>query len=493
MSALLREELSVEEAATVAAPAPLSADGDVVREDGTIRTVVIRPCVSRGARIRNLPPIYTPKMLREHAGVFTNWPMFRDHAIVIAEAEAAGHDLAAEQREMAEAIAEQWMATTDRLTEAVKKVGRSIDDLAGRIVRSWWDPDVVFEDDAEFGYQRGAVVGLSLLLPTLREKVSADPGLFHTSINGYPTAGRPSTAPWDSKLKGMAIEGIRKVPMGSVDVVVRGGAGGRFVRSKTKAAKAPVAEREVSPVKPGYAAPHMADVSLSEATTPDQLRAYITENAPQLATLLSEGSGTPSAAAPAAAASAAAPAAVTRADIDTALREAREDFTRQMSGLREEVKTTATASVDTDRQARIFEAEATRLIEAAGKDKGGFLPASWVADLKARYSVKPSGPMPALLVEAETDPATGATKDSTTVLREMVTADIEYARKLIAEAAGHPVVAGQGAVTVEESAAQRTGQRQGQSWVTELDSLRMLEHDDSGKPKLDSLYESMVS
>lgn len=92
------------------------------------------------------------------------------------------------------------------------------------------------------------------------------------------------------------------------------------------------------------------------------------------------------------------------------------------------------------------------------------------------------------------DSAGAVTKDAMTVLRETVEADLKYAAKLIAEAAGTPVVRAQGgAEPVEESAAARTGQKKGQSWATELTGMGILETDDSGKPKLDGLFEAMVS
>lgn len=483
-TALLCESLTE---ATVAPRVLPDAGGNVVREDGTIKTVIIRPCISRGARIRGLNVIYTPTMLREHAGVFTNWPMFRDHAVVVQEAEA-GIDVEAERREMAEAIAEQWMATTERLHEAVKKVGRSIDDLAGRMTRSWWDPDVVFEDDSDFGYQRGGVVGLSLLLPTLREKVGADVGLFHTSINGYPTAGKPSKVPWAPARKGMMIEGIRKVPMGSVDVVVRGGAGGRFLPTVEK----PAQEREVSPVQSPYRSEReMPDLNLTAQTSADQLRAALAESAPHLLPVLAEATPAAPAPIPTPTAPAATAPAVTQEHLATALREAQEQFAATLAereeAIRTEVRTEVQTADQTDRQSRIFEAEAHRMIDAASKANGGFLTPKWAADLKARYSVRAAGPAPSLLVEAET--VEGVEKDALTVLRENVKDDIEYAQSLLSEALGRPVVSGQGGGSATQREGATTGQSKTPTWQQEL----VTERDDDGKVKLDPLLEGMVA
>lgn len=470
---------SVSEAAAAGQPVAPAPPGDVVREDGTVKMAIIRPCISRGRLIRGLSPIYTPTMLREHSGVFTNWPMFRDHAVVIAESDEAREVYEQEadaRREMFEAICESWQSTEERLTEAVKKVGRSIDDLAGRVTRSWWEPDTVFEDDATFGYQPGAVTGLGLLLPSVREKVAADVGLMHTSINGYPTGGRPGPVPWQTARRGMVIEGIRKVPMGSVDVVVRGGAGGRFLPSPKKPAAKPLGEREVSSPESGYASPQMAGIELSNATSADQLRAYVAENAPQLLTVLREGT----------AATPAAPAGgddkpLTRAELAESMREAQESFAKTLAEQAEQSKTERDAAIAAERQASVFETEAHKLIEAAAKARGGFLTGSWVADLKARYTILPSGPASGLLVEATDD------KPAIEALRENVKDDIEYARKLIAEAAGQPVVRAQGAAAPGTAP---TGQQTSSSWA---EDLGLTEKQEDGSVKIDDgIFESMV-
>ena len=39
-------------------------------DDGTVNVAIIRPCTSRGRRLRGLPPIYTQEMLAEEAGAF---------------------------------------------------------------------------------------------------------------------------------------------------------------------------------------------------------------------------------------------------------------------------------------------------------------------------------------------------------------------------------------------------------------------------------------
>jgi hypothetical protein len=457
--------------------------GAALREDGTVKIAIIRPCMSRGRAIRGMRPIYTPTMLREHAGVFTGWPMFRDHAMVVAESVQEAEAEARQQ--LMRALVEEW-GPEDRIEEAVKKVGRSIDDLGGRIVRSWWDPNLVFEDDAEYGYQKGGVVGFALPLPSVRTMIEADAGVLHTSINGYPTGGRPGAAPWNGQLKGMLIEGIRRIPVGSVDWVVRGGAGGRVLVEGEE----PAQEREVTSPQSDYGSAGGNDVKIDANTSPDELRRIVQEHAPQLAAVLRESQGQPPAApAPTAAATADADKPLTRAELAEALQRSQEQFATSLREAQETAKRESDEREALNRQASLFEQEAHRLIEAASKARGGILPQRWVADLKARYTVRPSGPSQALLVEAEMDGET-VVKDAITVLREQVEADLDYAKDLIAEAAGRPVVTAQGAGGGAAAGA-ATGQAPARTWADDLLESGIVERGEDGKPKLDGLFEAM--
>lgn len=186
--------------------------GRVFDADGTVGIAIIRPCVSRGKRLRGLPPIYTPEMLAENAGVFAGWLMYADHL-----SEAAG------DAPPDETVSEEVL----RLLEAK---GRSVRDLGGRILSSRWDPRFRAPYDDEYGYRPGAVVGRALPQPFIREMIEADPELLHVSINAYPKGARPGAAPWDRSQRGMLVEGILTRPPGSVDWVPRGGAGGRVLR-----------------------------------------------------------------------------------------------------------------------------------------------------------------------------------------------------------------------------------------------------------------------
>jgi hypothetical protein len=187
-----------ESRAPVAVAAGRPKLGPVFNEEGIGKAVIIRPCVSRGKRIRGLPPIYTPSMLEKHADVWRGWPMFMDHAPAPVQ-------------------------------EALVRRGRSVRELGGQVVRPWWQRDFTHEDDGLYGYQQGATLAEVWATPFMRSLVSNNPNLLHTSINAWPTSGKPGPVPWRPKVKGMTIEGIRSQPQGSVDFVVRGGAGGRLL------------------------------------------------------------------------------------------------------------------------------------------------------------------------------------------------------------------------------------------------------------------------
>ena len=189
--------------------------GKLIESDGSMKIAIIRPCVSRGKRLgpQKLPPIYEPKMLERNAKVFSGWPMYMDHLI----AEAL-KEMADELREAAEG--------TD-LLGWLEERSRSIKELGGRILESWWDPELTFEDDDDFGFRPGGVVGRCIPQDEPRRMLEADPGILQTSINAWPSGAKVGHPSWDSSQRGMAIEGIRKRPMGSVDWVFRAGAGGR--------------------------------------------------------------------------------------------------------------------------------------------------------------------------------------------------------------------------------------------------------------------------
>jgi hypothetical protein len=226
--------------------AALPEKGKLFADDGTFRAAVIRPCQSRGRAIKGLQPIYTPQMLGEHAGVFTNWRMFANHlAEGLAELALAAEGV--REDELAAAVAEARKA-------------RSIFELGGRLVSTWYDPALTLAEDEARGFWQGGVVGRVLPQPKIREMLEADPEILSLSIAAWPKSAR--VGEFRGK-RGAIIEGIRSVPEGSVDFVVRPGAGGRPLVEQQRVAASllpriysppreerDVSERENTPPKP---------------------------------------------------------------------------------------------------------------------------------------------------------------------------------------------------------------------------------------------------
>jgi hypothetical protein len=362
---------------------------------------IIRPCRSKGRAIRGLQPIYEAKMLAEHASVFTGWPMYIDH--------------------MAEELAEEVM-------ELLQEKGRS-----------YFDPDLVFEDDADHGYQKGGVVGEVIPQKTIREMLEEDAGCLNVSINAWPKAVRVGAASWDKGVKGALIEGIREKPMGSVDFVFRGGAGGR-----------PLSEEErrsaVSLLESAYTAPRDGDddrkerqVKLSEmsqeqiaALTPEELAEALKEAGnPSLAeSIISGGKADP---APNAT------GAITEAQLDAALTKQRAAITEEFQGAQlseTEIKERAEAIVEEREEYRILADHAVSEIETL-QENG--LPKEYGAEIRKNYVLYASGPSRGLMVEGED---IEAKKEAIT---ESVKADCIQANKLIEAAGGTPRVTGLGA------------------------------------------------
>ena len=148
---------------------------------------ILRPCLGRG-RGRH---IYEAKMLQENAGKFAGWRQYIDH-------------LSPEAR------------------KAAKGLPRSIRDLGGRIVESYWDPNVPADPTAGFG--QGAVIGWSLPTPFIRELAENDPELVEASISANATGVQPTMR---EGRRAWLVEGIED--KGTVDWVTEAGAGGRVV------------------------------------------------------------------------------------------------------------------------------------------------------------------------------------------------------------------------------------------------------------------------
>jgi histone H3/H4 len=397
------------------------SEKDVFDERGVARIAVIRPCVSRGKLIRNLRPIYTPKMLEANAAVFTGWPMYFDH-------------------------------TSQRLREELEEAGRSVREMAGQILKAWWDPNFTHPDDGKFGYQKGGVLAEVWGTPFIRKLVGNNPALLHTSINAWPKSGKPGKAPWAPGVKGMVIEGIREEPQGSVDYVPRGGAGGRLLAEDERLVVSVANEVYNS----GHAMPEpKKDTPDFSKMTPAQLREWAQENHPHLAEAIQaegagQGNGTPEPVRENRQGGEPQPAdgaGLSEADVQRMIRDAApkpEDVQKDVRAVTEE----AIAEV---REQAVFAERARELIEGAD----GLLP-TFKADLLKRYAVTPGGPSPSLLVEEDKGGENGAERTKLQVLEANVKADIERELDRIAEAKGRPRVKGEGATNPKQGGTGKT-------------------------------------
>jgi hypothetical protein len=408
--------------------------GKLFESDGSVGVCIIRPCVSRGRRLRGLSPIYTPKMLEQNAGVFGGWHMFMDHL-------------------------------SEQMVEAVRKRERSIRELGGRILVEGlhFASDFRRKDDADFGYRPGGVIGRAIPQPPVRAMLEADPEILHTSINAYPTGAREGQM-WGQK--GMLVEGIRRKPQGSVDWVLRGGAGGHVLSEDEALA--------VSLLEAYYdAAPD--DMAGLDDITMEQLAEAVKDRNPKLHVQLTEamsgkatcpdcGKSFPADALAAhmksehggkpgkgkkAAKVAEGDDFLTPEDLAEALREQREelsrDFATKLSEHDDSVKEAAEQMLAERAGYTSLEEEARKLIEKAG------LPPMWEEQLRARYTVLPSGPAPGLANLAESEKDDGTKVTLVEALHTSIDKDVQHAAKMIREAGGTAVVRGLGGL-VSESA-----------------------------------------
>lgn len=412
-----------EKRAPIAVAAGKPKLGKVFDDQGLAEAVVIRPCMSRGRRVRGLPPVYTPTMLEANSGVFNGWPMFMDHV-------------------------------PPELVSTMAKHGRSVKELGGQVIKGRWSRDYVHEDDRQYGYQKGATIAQVWGRPLLREMVGENPNLLHTSINAWPTSGKPGPVPWQPKIKGMVIEGIRRTPQGSVDFVVRGGAGGRLLLAESLGEGEPdwpaVGEWEeedkrfvVSLAESFYASRQMTELTLP--TKPDELKAWLQEHAPHLVPALQESATLP------------APGnaggngnggnggeTVTEGISEDRVRELLAEASSGQPTVDEfeqrlQERTTAIL-LERDEQ-RELSAAALELIRVA---EG--IPDSWKADLRTRYSLQKGEASGALLYEsADLTDAENKPLTPEALIESRVKADLLHIRELLAEARGKPRPRGEGA------------------------------------------------
>jgi carbon monoxide dehydrogenase subunit G len=199
-----------------------------VADDGTVLLHLIRPCIGRG-RGRHL---YEADMLERNAGNFAGWKMYVDHQSPEARKAAGG-------------------------------LPRSIRDLGGRILESWWDPNV----PAEGRFGQGAVVGRAKPTPFVASLIEHDPGLVESSINSNATGVKPIMR---DGVRVMLVEGIQK--KGTVDWVTEAGAGGKVVELMEAAAAD-------------------ADETFLESLEDDEFAAYLENARPGLLDALAEAKG----------------------------------------------------------------------------------------------------------------------------------------------------------------------------------------------------------
>lgn len=392
---LTEEEVLSEGAVLMEAPSAIGRvqvpkKGKLFEDDGSCKIAIIRPCVSRGKRLRGLPPIYTPGMLAENASVFSGWLMYMDHL-------------------------------TEKIVEMLQERGRSINELGGRVIKSWYDPDLLFEEDADYGYQKGGVVARAIPQPAVRSMLEADPGILHVSINAYPKGAKPGVAPWNSSLRGMLVEGIRGKPPGSVDWVPRGGAGGRPLMEWE--------EQAVSLLESFYSS-REDTMPEFKTITKDELTEALRKDNPDLAAELGLAEAAPpppAASAPVPPAASTPPAALTQEDLTRALAEQAASFEEKLSEKDALIEERASELLTERDEARRLEKIAHEMIKTSG------LRERWVSDLKRRWAVLPSGPTPALAHVLESTPDGSSADDA---LKEAVEADLTHAGELIAEAAG---------------------------------------------------------
>lgn len=367
--------------------------GKVIADDGTVKVAIIRPCISKGKRLRGLAPIYTPGMLAENAAVFGSWLMYMDHL-------------------------------TEGMANAVRRRGRSISELGGRLVESYFDPEFRLPDDDDFGYRPGAVIGRAIPQPLVESMIKADPEILQVSINAFPKGARRGQVPWNPSETGMIVEGIRAMPQGSVDWVPRGGAGGRVLPE--------VAEQAVSLIESYYDAcderdPHVnegaAVPQLNEYKTIEELREGLQTENPALAEALTGLRSAPVETLTESAVSSL---------LDTKLAEAEARHAAELEAVRE----AAEEEIDN----RLSESRAHERLErvALAKIRKAGLPPTWTADLESGYSIGARG-VPAKLRVQESDG-----KSAVEILEARIDADVKHAFDLLREGDSGPRVSGLG-------------------------------------------------
>lgn len=379
---------------------------------------IIRPCQSKGKSIKGYQPIYEPRMLAENASVFSGWQMFLDHV----------------SEELAEAFA-----------EFLQEKGRSAKELGGRLLKTWYDPELSLEADEENGHRKGGVVGELIPYKPVKEMMESDPFALAVSINAWPTAARIGRPSWDSTKKGAVIEGIRSTPQGSVDFVPRAGAGGRYL---TENATPEEVRSAVSLLESAYSASRDADPDhdeerpvkkkLSEMSseeiaklTPAALREALALDNPTLAENLNETAPTTAPVAE---------AAITKADLDAALTEQRDVLIEEFSESNKSAEELAEEIVLERESQRHLAAHAEKKI--AEVERNG-MPGAYANEIRQNYLLLPSGARPGIVItEAQLTGADGEALTEEAVIESRIRADVDKAIELIEAAGGTPRITG---------------------------------------------------
>lgn len=382
---------------------------------------IIRPCQSKGKAIKGLQPIYEPRMLAENAGVFSGWQMYMDH--------------------VAEGLAEAF-------AEFLQEKGRSSKELGGRLLKTWYDPELTMESDEENGFRKGGVVGELIPYKVVREFMEEDPYALAVSINAWPTAARVGRPSWDTTKKGAVIEGIRSKPQGSVDWVPRAGAGGRFLG---ESASPEEVRSAVSLLESAYSASRADDhepeepavkKKLSEMSSDEiaklsaeQLNEALALENPGLAESLSTA-----ATRPAATVTEGDEAPITKADLAAALNEQREVLTEEFADARGSVEDLAEELLAEKEGQRELAEHAEKLI--AESEKNG-LPGEFGNQVRQNYLLTAAGARPGIVVtEAQLKDAEGNDVTPKQVVEARIKEDLKTSIRLIEAAGGNPRIKG---------------------------------------------------
>jgi hypothetical protein len=270
-----------------------------------------------------------------------------------------------------------------------------------------------------------------------------DPLSLHTSINAWPTGVRIGAPSWKPGGKGAIIEGIRSKPMGSVDFVPRGGAGGRVLTEEEISSAVSLLESAYIASRDDASDPEEPAVKkkLSEMSAEEigklsrsELKEALAAENPTLAESLTE-----TAPAGAAAPSQEADTPITQATLDAAL-------TRQRTALMEEFGSSNKAAEELAEELVTEREELRHLAAVAEADiteaEGNGLPKDFGNEIRKNYLLLPSGPRSGLEVtEREVD---GKTLSKEDVIHESIKSDIATAVRLIEAAGGEARVTGLG-------------------------------------------------